>query len=213
MFLMKINISGKNRIILFRKPVVQWPNGLTIDYVANRLYWTDAKKDSISSCRFDGSDFKIVLEKSVELSHPFGMAIHKNLLFWDDWTHHSLFLADKNSGKGIAQIVNNVKGAMDVKAFSYLHRQGQNSCSKNNGFCSHLCIPLPEDRFTCLCPDGLKAVNVSGSGQESQVLGSNPVECKCPDGSDVLPDGTCQQQDGTCNANQFTCSNGKCIPK
>lgn len=57
--------------------MVQWPNGLALDYVANRLYWTDAKKDAISSCRFDGTDYKIVMEKSLQLAHPFGVAIHK----------------------------------------------------------------------------------------------------------------------------------------
>ena len=52
-------MDGSNRKILFQKPIVQWPNGLTIDFVANRLYWIDAKKDTISSCRYDGTDFKV----------------------------------------------------------------------------------------------------------------------------------------------------------
>ena len=108
--------------VLFSKPVVQWPNGLSLDYVANRLYWIDAKKDTISSCRYDGSDFKVVMERKVQMSHPFGLTIHKNLVFWDDWTHHALFKADKNTGMGIASIVSNIKGGMEVKAFSYLHR-------------------------------------------------------------------------------------------
>ena len=102
--------------------MVQWPNGLSLDYVANRLYWIDAKKDTISSCRYDGSDFKVVMERKVQMSHPFGLTVHKNLVFWDDWTHHALFKADKNTGMGIASIVSNIKGGMEVKAFSYLHR-------------------------------------------------------------------------------------------
>ena len=138
----RADMDGQNAVKLFSKPVVQWPNGLTIDYVANRLYWTDAKKDTISSCRFDGKDFKVVVKQSIELAHPFGMTVHKNLIFWDDWTHHGLFMADKNSGKGITPVVRNVKNAMDVKAFSYLHRQGKSGCSENT--CSHICVPLPD---------------------------------------------------------------------
>ena len=95
----RANMDGSNPVTLFQNPIVQWPNGLTLDYVANRLYWTDAKKDMIASCLYDGSDFKIVVQKSISLEHPFGMTVHKNLIFWDDWTHHALFLADKNTGK------------------------------------------------------------------------------------------------------------------
>lgn len=34
---------------------IHWPNGLTIDFPNERLYWTDAKKMSIESIRFDGT--------------------------------------------------------------------------------------------------------------------------------------------------------------
>jgi len=33
-----------------------WPNGLTVDYQASRLYWADGKYSYIHSCRLDGSD-------------------------------------------------------------------------------------------------------------------------------------------------------------
>ena len=51
-------------------------------------------------------------------------------MFFDDWTHKSLFLADKNHGKGLSQFIQNAEGAMDIKAFSFLHRQGTNACSR-----------------------------------------------------------------------------------
>lgn len=37
-----------------------WPNGLTIDYAAGRLYWADAKHHVIESANLDGSDRKKV---------------------------------------------------------------------------------------------------------------------------------------------------------
>lgn len=52
---------------------VFWPNGLTIDYAAGRLYWADAKHHVIESANLDGSDRKKVrhcdLEKKLNESH------------------------------------------------------------------------------------------------------------------------------------------------
>ena len=71
--------------------------------------------------------------------------------------------------------------------FYYFFRQGKNACSKNP--CSHICVPLPEDKYTCLCPDGLKAVNNTNDGK---------ISCRCPDGSNDVLNGTCPSHDGTC---------------
>lgn len=38
---------------------IHWPNGLTIDFPNQRLYWTDAKKMSIESIRLDGTDRRV----------------------------------------------------------------------------------------------------------------------------------------------------------
>ena len=42
----KCSMSGKGRQIIFNVSSVAgagWPNGLTVDYEATRLYWIDAK--------------------------------------------------------------------------------------------------------------------------------------------------------------------------
>jgi hypothetical protein len=45
----RANMDGSGRIKLFTKPHVQWPNGLSIDYIANRLVILVV--DSSPSCR------------------------------------------------------------------------------------------------------------------------------------------------------------------
>ena len=43
--------------IVFRD--IKWPNGLTIDFVLRKVYWADSKLNSISWCKFDGSDRRV----------------------------------------------------------------------------------------------------------------------------------------------------------
>ena len=45
--------------------MVQWPNGVTIDFFAERLYWVDAKADYIASADLDGKNIKKILEGTV----------------------------------------------------------------------------------------------------------------------------------------------------
>ena len=35
---------------------LHWPNGITVDGVMERIYWSDAKHDLLESSKFDGSD-------------------------------------------------------------------------------------------------------------------------------------------------------------
>merc|ERR550532_2340695 len=46
-----------------KTPILGWPNGLAIDLQAtpSRLYFVDAQKDFVASCRLDGSDFRKVI--------------------------------------------------------------------------------------------------------------------------------------------------------
>ena len=57
-----------NQKIILQNPTVQWPNGLTIDFNANRVYWVDAGKDVINSVNLEGEDLKNVLSKELKSS-------------------------------------------------------------------------------------------------------------------------------------------------
>ena len=40
---------------------IKTPNGLTIDHLAQKLYWSDARLDKIERCNYDGSNRKVCL--------------------------------------------------------------------------------------------------------------------------------------------------------
>lgn len=44
---------------------VEWPNGLAVDYIAERLYWVDARHDYIASCDLHGNNVKKVIKNDV----------------------------------------------------------------------------------------------------------------------------------------------------
>jgi len=180
-----------------------WPNGLTIDFAAERVYFVDAQKDFIASCNLDGEDFKKIIQGRTEAAHPFAVAVYKGLVLWNDWTRKAIFQADKNSGKGIMMVQDEVNGAMDMKIYSSGSRGETNRCLNNT--CSHLCVAMPPSSGTmykCLCPDGMKAV-VTGE----------MTECRCPDGQVTQKNGSCQIGQGErCGEGQWQCGNKLCIP-
>lgn len=204
----RANMDGSDPKIIVSSSIVRWPNGLSIDPIMNKLFWVDAQKDLIASCDFDGSGIKQVLDKHPTLLHPFSVTVHKNLVFWDDWDKKALFMADKNSGKGVVKVLGDLSGAMEIKAFTRLHQvSANNSCSSKP--CSHLCVPTYTG-YACLCPDGLKTSKQS----------DGTIACLCPDNkTKAFSNGTCPATiaNGTsmiCDSEtEFSCSNQVCIPK
>ena len=59
------NLNGQNVKRLFTKPDVEWPNGITIDHIAERIYWVDARLDYIASSDLEGRNFKKIISHEV----------------------------------------------------------------------------------------------------------------------------------------------------
>ena len=53
-------------------PLLGWPNGLSIDYEAQRLYWADAHQDRIEMSDFFGGNRVSLILK---ITHPFGLTV------------------------------------------------------------------------------------------------------------------------------------------
>lgn len=58
----RCTMAAENRsvIVVIDKVQGAWPNGLTIDYSQRRLYWIDARFDSIHSTDYNGEDHHLV---------------------------------------------------------------------------------------------------------------------------------------------------------
>ncbi|KAG6442485.1 hypothetical protein O3G_MSEX002361 [Manduca sexta] len=169
---------------LFGNPIVQWPNGITIDQMSERIYWVDAMEDYIASSDLEGRYLRRILWNDDKVIHPFAVAVLKDKMYWDDWKAKSIFIADKDTGANVITINNSFSGLMDLKVFAHSVQYGINACSYKNTSCDALCLGMPNNKFSCLCPDGFRKSN---------------GKCVCPDGAEPLANMTCPKSVGaTC---------------
>ncbi|KAL0269017.1 UNVERIFIED_CONTAM: hypothetical protein PYX00_010764 [Menopon gallinae] len=146
-------MDGSNRKSIVTESVF-WPNGLTLDYTVNRIYWADAKHHVIESATFEGADRKKVITKG--LPHPFAITLFEDAIYWTDWHTKSIATANKETGMGYKVVHSGLHFPMDIHSF---HSQRQpnftDHCGNDNGGCSHLCLPNRRS-YQCVCPLGLQ---------------------------------------------------------
>jgi hypothetical protein len=72
----RIGMDGNaaSRKVLVQKDI-EWPNGLTLDYASERIYWIDAKMKSIFTSRLDGTEVKRILHNAEQILHPFSLTV------------------------------------------------------------------------------------------------------------------------------------------
>ncbi|XP_046571738.1 low-density lipoprotein receptor-like isoform X2 [Haliotis rubra] len=154
----RCGMDGSNRSSIVDSKIY-WPNGLTIDYSEGRLYWTDARLDTVSSSDMDGGDRRVVIQMPGSTEHMFALTMFQDFLYWSDWRSSTLRKVNKRTGKDFEIIHIGGKGRpFDVKVFHpELQPLASNACGDNNGGCSHICLPSPHrsrySSFQCKCPD------------------------------------------------------------
>ena len=83
----RASMDGSDRTVLHDTDLF-WPNGLTLDYEAQILYWADASLDKIESSGVDGTNRRLITQQNV--FHPFAITVHENTLYWTDWQINSI---------------------------------------------------------------------------------------------------------------------------
>lgn len=142
---------------------IKWPNGLTLDLLAERVYWLDAKLNIIGSCNYDGSRRRTVLYSLESLEHPFSITLFEDYIYWTDWGQETIFKANKFNGEELESVtaLKSLQHPMVVHVYHpYKQPEGVNQCQAVNGHCSHLCLPSPKINarsplVSCACPDEL----------------------------------------------------------
>ncbi|CAH1796241.1 unnamed protein product [Owenia fusiformis] len=201
-----------NRTIVSGKQNVYWPNGITIDFQSEKIWWTDAHLDRIMSSDYNGQNRVILVSGSYNVPHPYSISVYKDSVYWTDWNKAAIMTSNKYVGH-VEYFKRGLRGIMDMKIMHRATQQGSNICStRNNGDCTHLCVGQPQTfnphgkNRTCLCPDAL---------QKGKAADMHSEQCLCPAGQQFGENGDCieNSSNGTCSPTQFACFNGsQCIP-
>lgn len=141
-----------------------WPNGLTIDYEHELVYWLDGKLKFISVMDYEGGHRKKILSKG--LAYPFAITHYNGRFYFTDWQTCCVYSYDKNSTSvAPRELIHSEQCPMDIHVWDSSRQPAAppngNPCAlPSNGGCSHLCLlsPRPEGR-SCACPVGVKLLN------------------------------------------------------
>uniref|UniRef100_A0A4W3IBD4 LDL receptor related protein 1B n=1 Tax=Callorhinchus milii TaxID=7868 RepID=A0A4W3IBD4_CALMI len=136
-----------------------WLNGLTVDYLENRIVWIDAMSDGIYSALYDGSELIEVLRGHEYLSHPFAVTLFGGDVYWTDWKTNTLLKANKWTGQNVTVVQRTSARPYDLQIYHQTRQpQAPNPCESNHGrgACSHLCLINYNGTAACTCPHLMK---------------------------------------------------------
>ncbi|XP_044925382.1 prolow-density lipoprotein receptor-related protein 1 [Mustela putorius furo] len=178
------SMDGRKRKVLWQKSQV--PAGLTFLDSGTRVYWADTGRGLIESIQQDGSGYRVD-RRGIEGLTLF--TIGQGVMFWvttDDAQITKVWYGKAELSED--QWFQIDQKIVDLKVYSKLSQQGSNSCSKDNGGCSHMCLPNPEGA-TCKCPSGYFLANESKC---VEAVPCSELSQACEDGQECIsPEQVC----------------------
>uniref|UniRef100_A0A3Q3R0H9 EGF-like domain-containing protein n=1 Tax=Monopterus albus TaxID=43700 RepID=A0A3Q3R0H9_MONAL len=146
----RIGMDGTNRSVIVEDKIT-WPNGLTLDFVNDRIYWADAREDYIAFASLDGTNRHTVLAQ--DIPHIFAMTLFEEYIYWTDWETKSINRAHKTLGTNKTMLISTLHRPMDIHIYHpYRQPEGKTKSLINNGGCSNLCLLSPGGGYKCACP-------------------------------------------------------------
>lgn len=156
-----MNGNSKTRKIIVSDNDIFWPNGLTVDYKSELVYWIDGKLLFIKVMDYDGENISTLVSNGFH--YPFALTQFETKLFWTDWKTMSIHYYDRTTNRSaeLFRYSFDPLHPMDIQIWDQQRQpKAQHPCEHNNGGCSHLCLLAPDaPGFTCECPIGIKLID------------------------------------------------------
>ncbi|XP_063376087.1 nidogen [Cydia fagiglandana] len=144
------NMDGSQRGVFVDNSDVKLPNSLAIDWLRDRLCYTDAGLFLIKCVNLDTMETETIVTNCL---HPFGLAINQETFYWTDWKTLKIenidTLTQKKGQLSIATAANKLYG---VAVAPNECPGATNVCALRNGNCEadQLCLPDGRGGRTCV---------------------------------------------------------------
>ena len=112
----KAEMTGKARSTIVSSNL-HWPNGLTLDHDNNRLYWVDLYNNLEYFDVVQGNRRTLISSLS-NPSHPLGLTVLGDYLFWTDWMRGAIYRANKDDGGEVTSVVRGLGQPMDIHGYN-----------------------------------------------------------------------------------------------
>ena len=87
--IVRTSMDGTNSTVLHDDSRVTWPNGLTLDYTTQNLYWFDASRNYLGTSRSNGTNFRSIQTFTQGLN-PFDTTFFNGVLYNTNWVDNTL---------------------------------------------------------------------------------------------------------------------------
>ncbi|XP_033629026.1 low-density lipoprotein receptor-related protein 2-like [Asterias rubens] len=216
----RIGMDGTDKMELHDERV-GWPNGLTIDYAAQHVYWVDAHLDYISYSDMDFNHIHRLLHDDEQhtIAHPFAITVFGDYIYFTDWNLKGVYKAHKYNGQEV-EIRATVHRPFGIQVVHPLRQDPTLSNVCVNAPCEGLCLIAPGgNEYTCACAEnhvvnGHRCIPACTTAQFACIAEQKCIpwyrQCNgindCSDNSDEQ---NCPVR--YCQPGEYQCNDGSCL--
>ncbi|KAM8844877.1 low density lipoprotein receptor a [Spinachia spinachia] len=189
----KAGLNGGDRTALVTDNI-EWPNGITLDLLNQRLYWVDSKLHTLSSITVQGGGRRTLIIDEHKLAHPLSLAVFEESVFWTDVSNNAIFSANRVTGEDITPVAEHLSSPDDIILYHNLKQPtGRDWCEKSG--CEFLCLAAPQvgghaPKYTCVCPDNMMLASDMRACVPDVPTPAAPIEPQLPDADRPQPSST-----------------------
>ncbi|XP_077993538.1 uncharacterized protein LOC144447400 [Glandiceps talaboti] len=150
----RATLSGESRQTLVNSGLI-YPNGITIDYNTDRLYWINVDPDSystIKSCDLNGNSHQTIYTESSQTAWFFDLTLYQSYIFATDWREKIRCIYKNGGGEYFS-----LNTGLQTRPFGIKIYGNDNQPSAPSGCegspCSDICVSDPNG-YKCLCTEG-----------------------------------------------------------
>ena len=103
-------LSGTDRVTIVSTNLT-WPNDLAIDFKQQRLYWVDAKLDSLQSVDFHGNNrhfhYEILFNNGIVHPYILAYSAERKTMYFSDWYTDKVYADPMMNGLNLTAVFQN----------------------------------------------------------------------------------------------------------